>query len=130
VQHKDAQPTELITAVKALARGEAPLSPCLAGTLIAELASRPEPSCPSSELVHVLTAREREVVTLVALGLDNGEIATRLGVKPATAKTHVTRAMVKLDAHHRAQVVVFAYEAGLVVPRSEAPERRPPSLVS
>jgi DNA-binding NarL/FixJ family response regulator len=67
---------------------------------------------------------------LVALGLDNAEIAKRLEVRPATAKTHVSRAMVKLDAHHRAQVVVFAYEAGLVVPRSEPPGRPPLSLVS
>jgi len=128
--HKDAEPTELIKAVKALARGEAPISPCLARRLIAELTSRPEPSCPSPELVDVLTAREREVVMLVALGLDNDEIAKRLGVKHSTAKTHVSRAMVKLDAHHRAQVVVFAYEAGLVAPRSEAPERPPLSLAS
>jgi DNA-binding NarL/FixJ family response regulator len=89
--------------------------------LIAELASRPEPACPSPELLDELTAREQEVVALVALGLSNDEIAEQLVVSPATAKTHVSRAMVKLHAHDRAKLVVFAYEAGLVVPRSEAP---------
>jgi DNA-binding NarL/FixJ family response regulator len=116
--------------VKVLARGEAPLSPNLARRLIAELASRPEPSCPSSELVDELTDREREVVVLVALGLNNDEIAERLVVSPATAKTHVSRAMVELHAHHRAHVVVFAYEAGLVVARGEAPARQPLPLAS
>jgi DNA-binding NarL/FixJ family response regulator len=76
---------------------------------------------PSSDLVDELTAREREVVGLVAHGLSNEQIAERLVVTPATAKTHVSRAMVKLNARDRAQVVVFAYENGLATPR---PERR------
>ena len=114
---KDTEPTELVRAVDALARGEALLSPGLARRVIAELASRPVPECPSPELLADLTAREREVVALVGLGLSNNGIAERLVVSRATAKTHVSRAMVKLDARDRAKLVVFAYEAGLVVPR-------------
>ena len=76
------------------------------------------------------SAREREVVTLVGLGLSNDEIAERIVVTPTTAKTHVSRAMVKLHAHDRAKVVVFAYEVGLVVPRGDAPvfSREPSSV--
>jgi DNA-binding NarL/FixJ family response regulator len=118
--HKDAEPGELVWAVEALARGEARLSPSLTRRLISELAARPEPVSPSPELLAELTAREREVVALVGQGLSNDEIAERLVVSPATAKTHVSRAMVKLRAHDRAKLVVFAYEAGLVVPRVEA----------
>jgi DNA-binding NarL/FixJ family response regulator len=110
---KNTEPTELLRAVELLARGEALLSPVIARRLIAELAARPEPQVPESELLDELTAREREVMALVALGLSNDEIATRLVVTPATAKTHVSRAMVKLHARDRAQLVVFAYEAGL-----------------
>jgi DNA-binding NarL/FixJ family response regulator len=117
---KDTEPAELVHAVDALARGETLLSPILTRRLIAELASRPEPSLPSPALLEELTPREREVVALVGHGLSNDEIAERLVVSPATAKTHVSRAMVKLDAHDRAKLVVFAYEAGLVAPRSEA----------
>jgi DNA-binding NarL/FixJ family response regulator len=117
---KDTEPAELMRAIELLARGEAPLSPSLARRVIAELVSRPEPSHPSSELLDELTAREREVVALVALGLSNDEIADRLVVSRATAKTHVSRAMVKLDAHDRAKLVVFAYETGLVMPRAGA----------
>jgi DNA-binding NarL/FixJ family response regulator len=118
---KDTEPAELVRAVEALARGEALLSPSLTRRLIAELASRPEPASPSPELLDELTAREREVVALVGHGLGNDDIAERLVVSPATAKTHVSRAMVKLHAHDRAKLVVFAYEAGLVAPRVEAP---------
>jgi DNA-binding NarL/FixJ family response regulator len=117
---RDTEPAELVRAVEALARGEALLSPSLTRRLISELAARPEPVSPSPELLAELTAREREVVALVGHGLSNDEIAERLVVSPATAKTHVSRAMVKLHAHHRAKLVVFAYEAGLVVPRGEA----------
>jgi DNA-binding NarL/FixJ family response regulator len=115
---KDAGPAELVRAVEALARGEAPLTASITRRLIAALAARPEPSAPSPELLHELTAREREVVALVAHGLSNDEIAERLVVTPTTAKTHVSRAMVKLRARDRAQVVVFAYEVGLVAPRA------------
>jgi DNA-binding NarL/FixJ family response regulator len=125
---KDTEPAELVHAVEALARGEPLLSPPLARRLIAELASRPDPSSPSTDMVDELTAREREVVTLVALGLSNDEIAERLVVSPATAKTHVSRSMVKLHAHDRAKLVVFAYEAGLVVPRADASTSPIPAL--
>jgi DNA-binding NarL/FixJ family response regulator len=118
---KDTEPAELVRAVAALGRGEPSLSPSFTRRLIAELASRPEPACPSPDLLDELTAREREVVALVALGLSNDEIAERLVVTPATAKTHVSRAMVKLHAGDRAKLVVFAYEAGLAVPRAEGP---------
>ncbi|MFL5841622.1 MAG: response regulator [Thermoleophilaceae bacterium] len=115
---KDTEPTQLVQAIEAVAQGEALLSPGLTRLLIDEFAARAEPASPDPELVDELTAREREVVALVALGLSNGEIAERLVVSPATAKTHVSRAMVKLHAGDRAKLVVFAYEAGLVVARA------------
>jgi DNA-binding NarL/FixJ family response regulator len=120
---KDTEPAELVRAVELLARGEALLSPSLTRDVIAELASRPRPADPSPELLDELTAREREVVALVGLGLSNGEIAEQLVISPATAKTHVSRAMLKLGASHRAKLVVLAYKAGLVAPRAEAPVR-------
>jgi DNA-binding NarL/FixJ family response regulator len=116
---KDTEPAELVRAVETLARGEALLSPTVTRHLIAELASRPEPASPSPDLLDELTAREREVVALVGHGLGNDEIAERLVVSRATAKTHVSRAMVKLRAHSRATLVVFAYETGLVCPRAD-----------
>jgi DNA-binding NarL/FixJ family response regulator len=118
---KDTEPDELARAIQLVARGQEQLSPELTRRLIAELASRPEPQLPDSDRISELTAREREVVGLVALGLSNGAIAERLVVTPATAKTHVSRAMVKLHARDRAQLVVFAYETGLVLPRVSAP---------
>ena len=124
---KDAEPAELLRAIQVVARGDASLSPALARRLIAELVSRPQPGIPSDGLVDDLTAREREVVVLVALGLSNDEIAERLVVTRATAKTHVSRAMIKLHARDRAQLVVFAYETGLVRSRTDdARDRRPP----
>jgi DNA-binding NarL/FixJ family response regulator len=105
----------VIKAIEAATRGDAVLSPGLTRRLIAELVSRPEPSRPSGTLLEGLTAREREVVSLVAMGLSNDEIAERLVVSSATARTHVSRAMVKLRARDRAQLVVFAYESGLLV---------------
>jgi DNA-binding NarL/FixJ family response regulator len=110
----DTEPAELVRAVRLVARGEALLSPSLTRRLIAELASRPEVRQPNSDELEELTAREREVMALVAQGLSNDEIAERLVVSPATAKTHVSRAMVKLHARDRAQLVVFAYQSGLV----------------
>ena len=117
---KDTEPAELVRAIELLARGDALLSPSLTRRLIAELASVPDPQLPSSELLDELTPREREVVALVALGLTNPDIAERLVISPATSKTHVSRAMLKLGAHDRAQLVVFAFHAGLAVPRAEA----------
>jgi DNA-binding NarL/FixJ family response regulator len=125
---RDADPAELLRSVESVARGEVLLSPRLARRLLAELAARPEPSAPRSELLDELTGREREVVALVAHGLSNDEIAERLTVTLATAKTHVRRAMAKLDAHDRAKLVVFGYESGLVAPRIAPPATQPPSL--
>jgi DNA-binding NarL/FixJ family response regulator len=112
---KDTEPQELIRAVRAVAHGEALLSPSVTRRLIAEFATRAKEPVQSPELDH-LTDREREVMALVAEGLSNEEIAERLFVSPATAKTHVSRAMVKLNARDRAQLVVFAYESGLARP--------------
>lgn len=114
---KDTEGAEVVRAIELLAHGEVLLPPSVTRRLVAEVASRPDAACPSPELVDELTAREREVVALVGNGLSNDEIAERLVVTPATAKTHVSRAMVKLGAHDRAKLVVFAYEAGLVVAR-------------
>jgi len=118
---KDTEPAELVRATELLARGDALLSPSLTGRLIAELASIPDPQVPSSERLDELTPREREVVSLVALGLSNPDIAERLVISPATSKTHVSRAMLKLGAHDRSQLVAFAFHAGLAVPRTQAP---------
>jgi DNA-binding NarL/FixJ family response regulator len=101
--------------VRAVASGDALLSPGVTRRLVAEFASRAKEPRPSPEL-NLLTDREREVMGLVAAGLSNDEIAEKLVVSPATAKTHVSRAMVKLGARDRAQLVVFAYESGLVRP--------------
>jgi DNA-binding NarL/FixJ family response regulator len=117
---QDAQPGELRHAVELLAQGGALLPPSFTRRLLDELASRPEPACPASDLLEDLTGREREVLALVGLALTNDEIAERLVVSPVTAKTHVSRAMVKLGARTRAELVVFAYETGLVVPRARS----------
>jgi DNA-binding NarL/FixJ family response regulator len=112
---KDTEPGELVQGVRVVAGGEALLSPSVTKQLIAEFAVRAkEPQTPDS--LGELTDREREVVALVAEGLTNEEIAGRLFVSPATAKTHVSRAMGKLRARDRAQLVVIAYESGLVRP--------------
>ena len=120
VLSKDTAPADVVKAIEVATRGDAVLSPGLTRRLIAELVSRPEPSRPSGTLQEGLTAREREVVSLVAMGLSNDEIGDCLAVSPATAKTHINRAMMKLRARDRAQLVAFAYESGLVAsPRSE-----------
>jgi DNA-binding NarL/FixJ family response regulator len=112
---KDTDPVELLRGVRLVADGEALLSPRVTRRLIAELAVRPPVARPHPEQLDVLTAREREVMALVAGGLSNQQIAERLTVSPATAKTHVSRAMTKLGARDRAQLVTLAYETGLVV---------------
>jgi DNA-binding NarL/FixJ family response regulator len=101
--------------VRAVVAGDALLSPGVTRRLIEEFATRAKDPAGIPEL-HRLTDREREVVTLVAEGLTNDEIAQRLIMSAATAKTHVSRAMIKLGARDRAQLVVFAYESGLVRP--------------
>jgi len=133
---KDAEPEELIHAVRVVARGDALLSPSVTRRLIATFASRaptsgpgvgpgtaggvgqrggPNRPRPGRDLSRI-TEREREVLSLVAEGLSNDEIATRLYLSPLTTKTHVSHIMTKLDARDRAQLVVIAYESGLVVP--------------
>jgi DNA-binding NarL/FixJ family response regulator len=112
---KDTEPDELIQAVRVVAGGDALLSPAVTRSLIEEFAARTQEPRPSADLER-LTDREREVMALAAEGLSNDEIAHRLFVSPATAKTHVSRAMVKLGARDRAQLVVMAYESGLVAP--------------
>jgi DNA-binding NarL/FixJ family response regulator len=112
---KDTRPAELLQAVRVVARGDALLSPGVTRRLIAKFAGQAK-SPPAVPTLDALTEREREVVALVAEGLSNQEIADRLVVSPLTVKTHVSRAMLKLDARDRAQLVVFAYESGLVRP--------------
>ncbi|MFI5979856.1 response regulator [Streptomyces sp. NPDC051555] len=115
---KDTEPEELLRAVRSVVAGDALLSPGVTRRLIAEFAARskaPRDPAVAGEL-HRLTQREREVVALVGMGLSNEEIARRLVVSPLTAKTHVSRAMVKVGARDRAQLVVLAYESGLVRP--------------
>jgi len=112
---KDTEPAELIQAVRVVAHGDALLSAGVTRRLIAEFAARAKEP-PTASSLDELTDREREVMALVASGLSNEQIADRLVVSPATAKTHVSRAMVKLSARDRAQLVVLAYESGLVRP--------------
>ena len=114
---KDTEPVELLRAVRVVAAGEALLSPSVTRRVIGEFATaggRERPAAPRE--LEQLTDREREVMVLVAEGLSNDEIAARLVISPATAKTHVSRTMVKLGARDRAQLVVYAYEAGLIRP--------------
>ncbi|MGW0788013.1 response regulator transcription factor [Streptomyces sp. NPDC002911] len=112
---KDTDPDELLRAVRAVVDGDALLSPGVTRRLIAEFAARSkEPA--AAMVLDELTDREREVMALAGMGLSNEEIARRLVVSPLTAKTHVSRAMVKLGARDRAQLVVLAYESGLVRP--------------
>lgn len=110
---KDTEPADLIAAVRVVARGDALLAPSVTRRLIAEFASRPQrEQMPRS--LQDLTERETEVLALVAGGLSNDEIAERLVISPATAKTHVSRIMGKLEVRDRSQLVVIAYESGLV----------------
>jgi DNA-binding NarL/FixJ family response regulator len=113
---KDTDPAELLQAVRVVAAGDALLAPSVTRRLIEEFATRPDPHRTPPEALAALTEREREVLALVARGLSNHEIATELVISPATAKTHVSRVMMKLGARDRAQLVVIAYETGLVRP--------------
>lgn len=116
---KDIEPADFLRAVRSAARGDALLSPAITRKLISEFVSRP-PIARTVAGLEALTNREREVVALVARGMSNEEIAERMVISPLTAKTHVSRAMTKLAARDRAQLVVFAYESGLVEPRGPA----------
>jgi DNA-binding NarL/FixJ family response regulator len=127
---KDSEPIDLVEAVRVVAAGEVLLSPSATRRLIVEFASRPQPRLPSPEQLAELTARELQVMALVAAGLSNDEIAERLIISPATAKTHVSRALGKLEVRDRAQLVAVAYQVGLVHPApapapGPAPARAP-----
>ena len=111
---KDTRPAELVRAIRVVAAGEALLSPSVTRKVVREFATRPSRVLHPHPQLAALTDRERQIVGLVGEGLSNEEIAARLSVSPATARTHVSRAMVKLAARDRAQLVVFAYRSGLV----------------
>ncbi|GGJ73148.1 response regulator transcription factor [Streptomyces brasiliensis] len=124
---KGARPEELLDAVRTVAAGEALLSPTATRALIKQFLAQPE-CCAAvvHEQLACLTPRERDVTRLVALGLSNADIAEHLFVSPLTAKTHVNRAMSKLAARDRAQLVVIAYQSGLVSAKTEASESPTP----
>ena len=120
---KDAEPDDIVEAIHIVARGDALIQPSVMRRLVETfVASRPRAGMPKGsharEAIRSLTDREREILTLVARGLTNEEIADDLVISPATVKTHVARIMGKLDAHDRAQLVVCAYESGLVSPHA------------
>jgi DNA-binding NarL/FixJ family response regulator len=114
---KDILPEDFLHAIRVAARGDALLAPSITRKLIDRYVTQPPP-CDVTATLAQLTSRERQAVALVAQGLSNDQIADRMVISPATAKTHVNRAMTKLHARDRAQLVVIAYESGLVVPRS------------
>jgi DNA-binding NarL/FixJ family response regulator len=114
---RDAEPPEIVDGVRGIAAGEAAVSASAVRLLIAELASQPDPGLPGPDELAELTAREREIMALVAAGLSNDQIAEHLVISGATAKTHVSRALTKLHARDRAQLVTLAYETGLVLPK-------------
>lgn len=114
---KDTNPEELLRAVRVVADGDALLSPSITRRVIQQFALHATgPTQPQHGALALLTDRERQIVALAGAGLSNNEIAARLTMSPATAKTHISRAMIKVGARHRAQLVVFAYETGLVRP--------------
>jgi DNA-binding NarL/FixJ family response regulator len=114
---KDTRPAELLSAIRVVAAGEALLAPSVTRRVIAEFASQPEPATSAdAKALSYLTDREREVLALIGRGLSNAEIAEHLIVGTATTKTHVSRILAKLNARDRAQLVVVAYETGLVTP--------------
>jgi DNA-binding NarL/FixJ family response regulator len=113
---KDTEPEELLRAVRVVHDGDALLSPSVTRRIMAQLAMQPTAAAPSDGRLEQITEREREVLQLVGEGLNNAEIAQRLFITPLTAKTHVSRIMTKLLVRDRAQLVVLAYESGLVRP--------------
>jgi len=113
---KDTPPADLLAAIRVIAAGDALLAPAITRRLIAEFARRPEPGQQPAVTLEGVTDREREVLALIAQGLSNDEIARSLHVTMATAKTHVSRLLAKLGARDRAQLVMVAYESGLVQP--------------
>lgn len=120
---KDAEPDELLEAIRVVTHGDALLAPSVTRRLIATFVAssgRSAPPLPGT-LIDVLTDREREVLVLIANGLSNADIAAALFISPATVKTHVSRILTKLDARDRAQLVMIAYETGLVTPGAANP---------
>lgn len=115
---KDIVPDDFLHAVRVAARGDALLAPSITRKLIDRYVSQPRLDTGAETRLEELTGREREAVALVARGLSNDQIADRMVISPTTAKTHVNRAMTKLHARDRAQLVVLAYESGLVTPRT------------
>ena len=114
---KDIEPEDFLHAVRVAARGDALLAPSITRKLINQYVTQPSHAAADKGLTE-LTHREREAVGLVAQGLSNHEIADRMVISPLTAKTHLNRAMTKLHARDRAQLVILAYESGLVAPRN------------
>jgi DNA-binding NarL/FixJ family response regulator len=127
---KDVEPADLLAAVRVVAAGDALLAPRITRRLIEAFTARPEPAVPAEAVAGLeeLTAREREVLALVGAGLSNHEIAERLVLSPLTAKTHVSRLFTKLAVRDRAQLVVLAYESGLVIPGQQAAGSRSRSV--
>ncbi len=118
---KYAAPTEIVAAIRAVASGEAWLDPAVTRRLIDEFATRPQQHSPTSAEMAQLTPREREVLTLMARGLSNADVAVELFISEATVKTHLARVMMKLGTREKAQAVAAAYQTGLVHPH--APQR-------
>jgi DNA-binding NarL/FixJ family response regulator len=113
---KDTPPAEMLAAIRVIARGDALLAPSVTRRLIADFASRETRPAVSMGILNSLTGREREVFGLVAKGMSNQELADALHMSAATAKTHVSRVLMKMDARDRAQLVVLAYETGFITP--------------
>ncbi|MGW4894027.1 response regulator [Kitasatospora sp. NPDC004240] len=123
---KDVLPDDFLHAVRVAARGDALLAPSITRRLIHRYVTRPPvPTAPAAGALRELTGREREAVALAAHGLSNDEIADRMVISPMTAKTHLNRAMAKLHARDRAQLVVLAYQSGLVTPETPEPHPAP-----
>ncbi|MGH2805030.1 MAG: response regulator [Thermoleophilaceae bacterium] len=115
---KRSRPEELIAAIHTVAAGESLLSPSVTSRVIERMAQQPAPDAARDARIAELTAREREVLELVARGLSNGEIATALVIEDSTVKTHIKRILAKLDVRDRVQAVIFAYESGVARPGS------------
>ncbi|MGH3769964.1 MAG: response regulator [Pseudonocardiaceae bacterium] len=122
---KDAAPAEIATAIRAVVAGEAWLAPAVTRRLIDDFAARPEQDIPTPVEMEQLTRREREVLTLMAQGLSNADVAAELFISEATVKTHLARVMAKLNVREKAQAVAAAYQTGLVQPPT--PRHRPSS---